>query len=93
MSRRIKGLFDKVFVHAVARMASATGFMAVVTYFMVTIFPLSASDQSFLASFPKFVLIVAIRGLAYVLFSHIFKLQETKPILTQAKKLLFYRVK
>lgn len=91
MSRRIQGLFDMVFVHAVARMASATGLMAVVTYASVTMFPLNANDQSFIASFPKFSLIVALSALAYLAFSYMFKLSEVHPVLSRIKKILFYR--
>lgn len=91
MSRRIHGLFDRVFIHGVARMISATGLMAAITYITVALLPLSASDQSFLASFPKFAIIVLISGAAYFFFGHIFKLQEVQPILSRLKKILFYR--
>lgn len=93
MSRRIPGLFDRPFVNAVTRMASAAGFMAVITYFTVFLLPLSADDQSFLASFPKFALIVAISLLAYFIFSYLLKLQEVNPILTRIQKILFKRPK
>lgn len=91
MSRRIQGLFDKVFVHAVLRMMSATGLMAAITYITVTVLPLSATDQSFLATFPKFALIVAVSGATYFLFSYLFKLPEVQPILLRIRKVLFYR--
>jgi putative peptidoglycan lipid II flippase len=93
MSRRINGLFDLVFVHAVARMASATGFMAIISYVTVQIFQLGASDQSFLATFPKFTVIVAISLSAYVLFSRMLKLDEADPIIKRLKLLLFGRVR
>ncbi|MBC7868646.1 murein biosynthesis integral membrane protein MurJ [Candidatus Saccharibacteria bacterium] len=91
MSKRIKGLFDKVFIHGVARMVSATGLMSAITYSTVALLPLSASDQSFLASFPKFALIVLISGAAYFFFCYIFKLQEVQPILSRLNKILFSR--
>lgn len=91
MSRRIKGLFDIVFVHAVARMASATGFMAIVSYVSVTIFQLQGGDQSFLATFPKFAVIAAISLGSYVLFSRLLKLDEANPVIRVAEKLLFGR--
>ncbi|HRN96888.1 MAG TPA: murein biosynthesis integral membrane protein MurJ [Candidatus Saccharibacteria bacterium] len=93
MSMRIKGLFDKVFVHAVARMASATGFMTVVTYLTVSFLPLSATDQSFLASFPKFVIIVLISVTAYIVLCWLMKLEEVNPIISRLKKILFGRAK
>ncbi len=91
MSRRIKGLFDIVFVHAIARMASATGFMAVITYICVILLPLAVKDQGFMATFPKFALIVTISGLSYIAISWMLKLQEVEPIVSRTKKILFGR--
>lgn len=89
MARRIRGLFDRVFISTIGRMASATGFTAVITYFCVAVLPLNATDQSFIASFPKFALIVTISVLSYIGLSKILDLQEVNPILTQAKKIMF----
>ncbi|MEO5950541.1 MAG: lipid II flippase MurJ [Candidatus Saccharimonadales bacterium] len=93
MSRRIKGLFDIVFVHAVARMASATGFMAIVTYITVLLFQLGADDQSFLATFPKFSVIVVVSFSAYVFFSRLLKLHEATPVITRVRSILFNRAR
>jgi putative peptidoglycan lipid II flippase len=89
MSRRIKGLFDKPFINAIVRMLSSAGFMAVVTYLAVAMLPLSATDQRFFDSFPKFVLIAGISFLAYFLFSYIFKLKEVQPVLSKIQRILF----
>jgi len=88
MSRHIKGLFDVFFVHSVTRMIGITGLMGVVTYICVTLMPLNAEDQSLLASFPKFLLIVAISGLFYLLISRLFKLQEAEQVTSQIKKII-----
>lgn len=93
MSRRIGGLFDLVFVRAIWRMLSATGFTAVVSYATVQIFQLGVSDQSFLATFPKFTLIVIISFGAYVGLSRMLKLTEADPVIARFKKLLFGRVR
>lgn len=93
MSRRIRGLFDKVFIHAIARMMSAAGFMVIITYISVLLLPLSVNDQSFLSSFPKFTLIVLISGGAYFLLSYLLKLQEVKPIIERLRRILFYRIR
>lgn len=93
MSRRINGLFDAVFVHAVARMASATGFMSVITYVTVSLLPLSASDQSFLASFPKFLLISIVSVTSYIVICWLMKLDEVNPIISRLKKILFGKAK
>ncbi len=89
MAIRIPGLFDKVFIHAVGRMASATGLMAIITYLCVLMMPLSAMDRSFFASFPKFALIVAIGLSSYVALSHVLGLSEPEPIIDRVKKILF----
>lgn len=93
MSRRIKGLFDKVFIDAIARMTSAAGFMAVVTYATVSYMPLSASDQSFFATFPKFAMIVLISLLSYVVFCKMLGIKEVDPIISRTKKILFTNIK
>lgn len=93
MSKRIEGLFDLVFVHAVARMASATGFMAIISYLCFSTWPLSANDQSFAASFPKFLLNVTISILSYVIICKMLKLQEVDPIISRVKKILFSGIK
>jgi putative peptidoglycan lipid II flippase len=89
MSRRIPGLFDKVFISAILRMASAAGFTAVITYVTLTFLPLSADDQSFWATFPKFAFVAAVAGICYMAFSRLFKLPEVNPILSRIKKILF----
>lgn len=89
MERRIKNLFDTKFVGAVVRMASATGFMGIVTYIMVALFPLSADDQSFFSSFPKFALIVAVSIISYIIICRLFKLSEVNPIIARIKNILF----
>lgn len=91
MSRRIRGLFDAPFVHAIGRMMSAAGFMSIITYIMVSILPLSVYDQSFQASFPKFAVVGFVSAGAYFLFSYILRLEEVKPILARMKKILFRR--
>jgi putative peptidoglycan lipid II flippase len=93
MSKHINGLFDRVFIHAIARMASAAGFMTVITYLSVAEFPLNANDHSFLSSFPKFGLIVLISSLAYIILSRILKIEEVYPVIERTKKILFSKVK
>lgn len=88
MSRRIPGLFDDVFIHAVARMASATGFMAIVTYFIVRAMPLM-SDTGYAAGFVRFGFIAAISLIIYVLLCWLFRLSEVEPVLKKLRKIVF----
>lgn len=93
MSRRVKGIFDKVMVHAIARMVSATGFMAIVTYFMVKILPLRETNITFFATLPKFLIIVAVSFVVYVWISSMLKLSEPVPVIAKAKQIIFSKVK
>lgn len=93
MSRRIAGLFDKVFVNAIAKMASATGITAIITYSVVSNLPLSANDQSFWATFPKFGIIVTICAVTYLILCKIMNIQEVEPVIERIKKILFGRIK
>jgi putative peptidoglycan lipid II flippase len=88
MSRRIKGLFDAPFISAVTRMASAAGFTAIVSYLLVVFMPLSASDTSIFSSFPKFVLIVGLSTLFYIIVCRLFKLEEVNPIISRARSFI-----
>ena len=91
MAGRTPGIFDKPFVHAVARMASASGFMGLITYVLVLTFQLQKGDQSFLATFPKFTIIATVSFAAYVWFSKLLKLREADPIINRARRILFAR--
>ncbi|MBC7512305.1 polysaccharide biosynthesis C-terminal domain-containing protein [Candidatus Saccharibacteria bacterium] len=88
MARRFPGLLNREFWNAVWRMASATGFMAVISYVMVSIFPLQAGDQSsFYFTFPKFVLIAGMSFVAYLTFSKLLKLDEANPVIAAVRRL------
>ncbi len=88
MSMRIPGLLNGAFWNAVWRMASATGFMAIVSYIMVLFLPLQAGDDSsFYFTFPKFVLIVTVSLGSYIMFSRLLKLHEVEPVIRQYGKL------
>lgn len=89
MARRTPGLFDKVFQHAVARMASATGFMAIVTYLSVRLLPLLADGRGLMSSMPRFALITLVSFAAYILFCWMLRLSEVDPILRKVRRLLF----
>jgi putative peptidoglycan lipid II flippase len=92
MSRRIPGMFDKVFINAVVRMASATGFTAIFTYIAVAFMPLSADDV-FLSSITKFSLIVGISLLTYIIVCRMLKLEEVDPVLQRIRNILFKQPK
>lgn len=93
MSVRIPNLFTVEFFHAVGRMLSATGLMAIVTYICVKVFELTVNDQSLGATMPKFIMIAGISLTCYVAFSRLFKLSEANPIIDKLKRLIFSQIR
>lgn len=88
---RIPGLFTRGFAHAVWKMAVASIVMGGVTYATVLVLQLQISDQSFLATFPKFGVITLVSFAAYVWLSKLLKLEEAKPIIAKMSTILFGR--
>lgn len=87
MAMRFPGLLNGAFWGSVWRMASATGFMAIISYVMVLLLPLQAGDDSsFYFTFPKFVLIAGVSFAAYVVFSYFLKLEEAGPIIKTVRR-------
>lgn len=92
MQRKIEGgILDKVFVQAIWRMASATGFMAVVTYTMVRLFQLQSTDLGITSTLPKFTLIVAASATVYVSICWLMKLDEAIPVVRRLQQIVFSR--
>lgn len=89
MNRRIRGLFDKYIVSAILRMASAAGFMSLVTYSLVLLLPLQKVDDNFFAVFPKFAIIAVVSMITYVFLSRLMQLREANPIIERFKKIIF----
>jgi putative peptidoglycan lipid II flippase len=93
MNRRIKGLLDVTLLSAFGRMFVATSVTAIICYVMVQLFQLQNADNSFIATFPKFVLITFISAVAYLLMSHLLKLKEADPIIRRLDQFLFARAR
>lgn len=93
MSRRIKGLFDRMFWQAIIRMVIATMIIGVLTYILVQLLPLRATDISFWSTFPKFCVITSVSLLAYVGVSRLFKLSEADPVIRVFRRAFFGRIK
>ncbi len=91
MSRRIEGLFDRMFWQAVGRMTVATLFTGLVSYALVKLFPFQSTDNSVLQTLPKFGLITFLSLVAYTLFSRLLGLSEAVPVMRTVNRLLFGR--
>lgn len=93
MSRRIEGLITMSLIHAWVKMAIATIVMSVVSYVMVQIFQLQNDDASFLATFPKFVLIAVTSAAVYLAMSRLLNLKEANPIIHKLQQVLFAKAR
>lgn len=91
LSKRLGGgMFTLGFVRSTARMVSAAGFSAFATYvFIAFLLPLRATDAGFFVLVPKFVLIITISLLTYLLFSYLFNVRESIPVVDRIKNTLF----
>jgi len=91
LSRRLGGgMFTLGFVRSIARMVSAAGFSAFATYvFIAFLLPLRAGDAGFFVLVPKFVLIILVGLFTYLLFSYIFRVRESIPVVDRIKNALF----
>jgi len=93
MNMRIKGLLDMSLMRTFGRMAIATTITGVVCYIMVLLFQLQNADNSFIATFPKFVLITIVSSAIYLLCSRLLKLREADPIIRRIDTVLFGRAR
>lgn len=93
MNRRIEGLFDAKFVSGIIKMIISSVVVGISCYFLVLVFPLMESDESFLATFPKFVLIGCLSSIIYLFVTKMLKLEEADPIIKKINKFLFAQFK
>ncbi len=93
MSKRIDGLFDSKFLIAIIKMLIASLISGAASYWLVLMMPLLSSDESFFATFPKFVFIGCASVLVYLIMVKIFKVEEVDPIISRTKKILFSQLK
>ena len=83
------GFFDKKIVSGLVRMLSATGFTAIVCYFMVQLLQLQRNDMSLSQTVPKFIIITVVSFAVYTSICVLFRLPEPKPITKKLKQILF----
>ena len=90
LNRRSKGkLLNKQLFKAVEKMFFAGLITACVAYSMTKFLPLMATDNSFLATFPKFCVITAVSLVAYLVACYFLNIDEATPVFKKLKKILF----
>lgn len=84
-----KNLIDRAFVVSFVKTMAISFVVAIVTYALVILLPLTREDNSFLSVFPKFTFICLVSLGVYLLLSYLLKMDEARAILRRAKSLLF----
>lgn len=93
MSTRIPHLFDDKFIKAVSRMVMAAVATGVVSWASVKLFDLTATDQSFFTTFPKFAVITVISLSSYVAITYYMKLNEASNVIGWLKRAMFFQAR
>ena len=86
-------IFNKTFFKNFLRMLVATLIASCVAFSLTKFIPLMATDNSLVITVPKFLLISASSILSYIIASYFLNLDEVKPIVSYAKKILFRNIK
>ncbi len=90
LNRRSKGkLLNKELFKAIEKMFIAGFITACVAYSMTKFLPLMATDNSFLATFPKFCVITLVSLIAYLLACYFLNIAEAAPVFKKLKKIIF----
>lgn len=86
-------LLNKEFWSATIRMFIATAAAGITAYILTKLFPLLATDESFLATFPKFLFISVVSIAVYIIASLLLNIDEAKPVAARIGKIVFPGVK
>lgn len=82
-------LLDKTFWKSFIRMLICAAITGLVTYAMTKFVPLMAADDSIFIVFPKFCLICLIAFSVYLITGYFLKIEQVRPIIDRAKKIIF----
>lgn len=86
-------LMDADFINGVIKIVSVTGFSVIAGYTMISFLPLTLGDTGFVTLGTKFALIAGVTALVHVVVSWIFGLEETRPIVSWLKRVVFRPIK
>jgi len=81
-------LFDFTFLGGVLKTISVTGFSVVAGFIMISLYPLGINDIGIFTLGGKLALIAAVIGAVHVGMSALFGLEEARPIIERAKKII-----
>lgn len=89
LSKRIPGLFEPRLFLAFLQMAGAAILTGGITYSLIKLLPLRASDVGFFSLVPKFGLIVVLSLLTYIGSSYLFGVREAKPVIRKVINFIY----
>lgn len=87
MLSRDRKLFDMKFWGGIWRILSVTGFSVIATYIMMQLLPLRVTDRGAFTLGFKLLLISGVTLSVHLIFSHIFGLEEAKPVVAKIKRI------
>jgi putative peptidoglycan lipid II flippase len=86
---RDRKLLDPVFLGALMKIISVTGFSILATYIMVYLLPLGATDRGIMTLGTKLAAITGVTFLVHFCISWIFGMRELEPVLRRIRQLIF----
>lgn len=93
MLKRDRGLFNAQFWGGVVRTISVTGFTSVAGFIMISLYPLGINDTGFVTLGGKLCLISAVILGVHFGMSTLFGLEEVRPIVYRAKRIIMKPIK
>lgn len=86
---QIQNLFDRDLVVSMFKMLITSLSTGGVAYLMVSLIPLAETDKTLFATLSKFSVIIFVAGVAYLVFSKLFRVEEVEPVLRFLRRLFF----
>ena len=93
MLKRDRGLFNAAFWGGVIRTISVTGFSVVAGFIMISLYPLGIDDTGLITLGGKLILIATVILLVHFSMSALFGLEEVRPFIYRAKRIILRPVK
>ncbi len=86
-------IFNLNFWNGIARIISVTGFSVIAGYVMISFYPLGYNDRGIVTLGGKLLLITSVTFLVHIGMSALFELEEVRPLLKQAVKIVLKPIK
>ncbi len=86
-------LLDRAFWGGIFRIISVTGFSMLTAFFMISLFPLQATDRGFTTLGFKLTAIAGVTIFVHVMISSIFGLEEPRPIFAKIRQFILKPIK